>query len=162
MPRGRTAKTLAMVAECRAILAAIQPASIRAVCYQLFTRGLIPDMSKRSTNRINDILARDREQSDIPWRWIVDEHRAGEQVPSWDDPSAYADEILARVRFIWFAGKPRTSPAAAWTSSTGRASMDSPASTSWPRRSWSGPRSHRSTTKGGPSRASGAGTAWRS
>ena len=58
MPRGRTEKTLALIAECSEILEAIQPASIRAVCYQLFTRGLIPNMSKTATNQISDILAR--------------------------------------------------------------------------------------------------------
>jgi hypothetical protein len=31
----------------RNILATIQPCSVRAVAYQLFTRGLIPSMEKR-------------------------------------------------------------------------------------------------------------------
>jgi hypothetical protein len=107
MPRGRTARTLTMVAECQEILEAIQPASIRAVCYQLFTRGLLPDMSKRSTNRISDILARARERGDIPWAWIVDEHRDAERVHSWDDPEEYAEAVLYSYRRNRWQYQPR-------------------------------------------------------
>ena len=107
MPRGRTEKTMAMVAECWEILEANKPASIRGVCYQLFTRGLIPDMSKTSTNRISNLLARAREHVDIPWYWIVDEHRAGEQVPSWTDPQAFADATLNRYRVDRWQHQPR-------------------------------------------------------
>jgi hypothetical protein len=44
MGRGRSQKSLALVQLAREILEEIQPASVRAVCYQLFTRGAIPSM----------------------------------------------------------------------------------------------------------------------
>ena len=107
MPRGRTEKTLAMVAECRQILEAIQPATTRAVCYQLFIRELIANVGKTATNRISDIMTRAREQGDIPWAWIVDEHRDAEVVPSWDDPAEYADAVLSSYRRNRWQYQPR-------------------------------------------------------
>jgi hypothetical protein len=47
MGRGRSATTTALMEAARNILATIQPCSVRAVAYQLFTRGLIPSMEKR-------------------------------------------------------------------------------------------------------------------
>jgi hypothetical protein len=61
MRRGRSAKSVALVDAAYDILEEIQPASVRAVCYQLFTQGLIPSMAKRETDRISDLLARARE-----------------------------------------------------------------------------------------------------
>jgi hypothetical protein len=76
MGRGRSQKTLDLVEQARAILEQIQPASVRAVCYQLFTPRVIPSMAKRDTNRISDLLARAREEGAIPWAWVVQEGRA--------------------------------------------------------------------------------------
>ena len=40
MPKGKTNRNLALIAIAHTILETIQPASVRAVCYQLFMRGL--------------------------------------------------------------------------------------------------------------------------
>jgi hypothetical protein len=86
---------LRLIATARDILAEIQPASVRAVCYRLFVAGLIQNMSKSSTNSISRLLKLAREEGDIPWRWIVDESREAETTTLWSNP----DEIIrAAVR----------------------------------------------------------------
>jgi hypothetical protein len=75
------------------ILAGIQPCSVRAICYRLFTLGLIPDMSKDSTNAVGRVLVETRERREIPFEWIVDETRQGEQRPTWDDPQEFGDFV---------------------------------------------------------------------
>ncbi len=47
--RGKSAKTVERVTAIINILAEIQPATVRAVCYRLFIMGLIPSMSKAHT-----------------------------------------------------------------------------------------------------------------
>lgn len=69
------------------ILEEIQPASVRAVCYRLFTMGIIPNMSKKSTGKVSKRLVYAREKGIIPWEWIVDETRAVERVPLWGNPN---------------------------------------------------------------------------
>lgn len=86
--RGRGAKSLAIAAAAAEILEQIQPATVRAVCYRLFVAGLIPNMSKVSTDAISRILVRAREEGEIPWGSIVDETRRVEQIAQWSDPSA--------------------------------------------------------------------------
>ncbi len=49
----RTQATQDLVNAARAILEPIHPASIRAICYQLFNRGLIPSMAKQHTSRVS-------------------------------------------------------------------------------------------------------------
>lgn len=107
MPRGLATKTIKMVANCYDILEAIQPASVRAVCYQLFTRNLIPGMEKKHTGRISNILARARERGEIPWSWIVDEHRDAERASLWDDPEEYADAVMYGYRRDRWLYQPR-------------------------------------------------------
>jgi hypothetical protein len=46
MPRGKTQAVLSLIDICAEILEQIQPASVRAVCYQLFVRELIESTSK--------------------------------------------------------------------------------------------------------------------
>jgi len=46
MGRGKSAKSLALIDACYEILQEIQPATVRAVCYQLFIRTL-PRLSLR-------------------------------------------------------------------------------------------------------------------
>jgi hypothetical protein len=58
MGRGRSEKTTALVHLAREILEEIQPASVRAVCYQLFIQGAIPSMEKTQTNRVGTLLTR--------------------------------------------------------------------------------------------------------
>lgn len=93
--RGKAKATIELIAACIGILAEIQPASVRAVCYRLFTMGLIPNMSKNSTNKVGTQLVHAREKGLIPWARIVDETREAERVSVWSDP----DEIInAAVR----------------------------------------------------------------
>lgn len=94
MARGKSRKTIELIGACHQILAEIQPATVRAVCYRLFTMGLIPDMSKSSTNGVSRQLVYARETGVIPWPWVVDETRRGERIISWDDPEEFADNIL--------------------------------------------------------------------
>lgn len=47
--RGKSAGSLALIEASHRILAEIQPASVRAVCYRLFIEGLIPSMSRGNT-----------------------------------------------------------------------------------------------------------------
>ena len=53
MPRGKTQRSLDLIDAAYAILEEIQPATVRAVCYQLFIRQLIPSMAKTCTNRVS-------------------------------------------------------------------------------------------------------------
>jgi len=85
MPRGKTQEILDFINACYDILAEIQPASVRAVAYQLFVRKLIPSMAKTCTNKVSTQLVYAREQGIIPWEWIVDEAREEERVLVWDD-----------------------------------------------------------------------------
>ncbi len=106
MGRGRSEKSLELVRLAHDILAEIQPASVRAVCYQLFVRGAIRGMEKASTNRVGALLTRAREEEEIPWEWIVQEGRPIERVASWDNPAAYARAVQASYRLNKWAGQP--------------------------------------------------------
>lgn len=107
MGRGRSEKSIELVDTAHEILAEIQPASVRAVCYQLFIRGLIADMSKASTNRVSSLLTSAREEGEIPWQWILQEGRAIESVSTWDNPAAYARAVQASYRLNKWAGQPK-------------------------------------------------------
>ncbi len=56
MPRGKTQRNGDLIDACAEILATIHPASVRAVCYQLFTRGLLESMTIRCTDRVSKQL----------------------------------------------------------------------------------------------------------
>jgi hypothetical protein len=105
--RGKAQKTLEQIAACIKILASIQPASVRAVCYQLFIQKLISDMSKPNTGRIGRQLVFARENGLIPWSWIVDETREAECVAQWDDPEQFALVVQRSYRRDRWAQQPR-------------------------------------------------------
>ncbi len=90
MTRGKSLRTLALVNASAAILHEIQPATVRAVCYRLFTAGLIESMGKSCTNAVSRHLVWAREAGLIPWDYIVDETRESELVSAWGNP----DEII--------------------------------------------------------------------
>src|SRR5689334_192626 len=96
--RGKARKTLDLIHAARGILAEIQPATVRAVCYRLFTMGLIDSMAKAETNKVSTQLTWAREQGIIPWRWIVDETRAAERVSAWADPAQYVETVKRSYR----------------------------------------------------------------
>ncbi len=98
MGRGKSTQSKALIAACQEILTEIQPASVRAVCYQLFIRRLIPDMSKGCTNAVGTKLVYARRQGLVPWEWIVDETRDAERPGTWADPERFIPAVMASYR----------------------------------------------------------------
>ncbi|MDQ3695454.1 MAG: hypothetical protein M3464_17795, partial [Chloroflexota bacterium] len=66
MPRGLATKTIALIEASASILEEIQPATVRAVCYRLFTQNLIANMSKGETDKVSRALTLARERG-----WIA-------------------------------------------------------------------------------------------
>jgi hypothetical protein len=98
---------MALIDAAAAILVEIQPASVRAVCYRLFTIGLITSMVKSETNRVSSQLTWAREQRVIPWHWIVDETREAERISAWEeDPAAYVETVKRAYRRDRWTGQP--------------------------------------------------------
>jgi hypothetical protein len=89
------------------ILETIQPASVRAVCYQLFIRRVIPEMSLSNTRRVGAQLVYAREHEMIPWSWIVDETREAERVSQWTDAAQFADDVQRAYRRDRWQDQPR-------------------------------------------------------
>lgn len=104
--RGKARSTIELIEACHEILDEIQPASVRAVCYRLFTMGLIPDMSKGSTNKVSKVLVSAREDGTIPWEWIVDETREAERPGTWSNPNAIIDAAVRQYRRDYWQDQP--------------------------------------------------------
>jgi hypothetical protein len=98
MPRGKARQTIDLIRACLAILEEIQPASVRAVCYQLFVRKLIDSMEKKNTNRVSTQLVWAREQRYLDWDWIVDETREPEYAATWDTPDKLIQDVVKNYR----------------------------------------------------------------
>jgi hypothetical protein len=105
--RGRSEKSMILIEAARRILKEIQPCSIRAVCYRLFTEKMIPGMDKKSTGAVGTQLVFARETGLIPWNWIVDETRAAETVASWDSPESIISAAVNQYRKDYWAMQPR-------------------------------------------------------
>ena len=104
MPRAQTTTpaVLTRMLRERALLAAIRPASVRAVAYQMFVRGLIPSMAKTHTNTVSHDLTVARERKIIPWEWVVDETRRVEAPPVWAGLEDFLrDARLSYRRDLW-------------------------------------------------------------
>jgi hypothetical protein len=80
MSRGQSQRSRDLIEASQQILSEIQPATVRAVCYRLFTSKLIDSMRKNETNKISRLLTIARENEEIPWEWIVDETREPERI----------------------------------------------------------------------------------
>jgi hypothetical protein len=106
MPRGKAKKTLLLIDRCALLLQEMQPATVRAVCYQLFVHGWLPSMEKNHTDKVSKHLVYAREQGIIPWPWIVDETREAEHVPAWTNPLAYCQTIEHAYRRDHWAQQP--------------------------------------------------------
>jgi hypothetical protein len=106
MPRGRAVLTIARERAVVEILREIQPASVRAVCYQLFVRGLIRDMGKSQTNGISSLLVRMREEGRIPWVWIVDGTRELERAPQLGDAEGFSQAVERSYRRDYWEDQP--------------------------------------------------------
>jgi hypothetical protein len=96
--RGRSQASIDLIDTAHDILEVIQPASVRSVCYQLFTRGVITSMKVGETQKVSRLLVRAREEGTIPWEWIVDETRAPETIAAWNDLPAYGRAVLKSYR----------------------------------------------------------------
>jgi hypothetical protein len=107
MPRGKSQRSLRLIDAAYDILAEIHPATVRAVCYRLFTAGLIPSMATKETQRVSKQLVDAREDETIPWDWIVDETRQAERVAQWSDPAAYAKAVQRSYRRDRWTEQPR-------------------------------------------------------
>jgi hypothetical protein len=88
--RGRAQKTLDIIKASLSILEEIQPATVRGVCYRLFTRGLIANMSVGETQKISRILARARERGEV------------------EDLKHFRKSIVASYRRNFWAHQPET------------------------------------------------------
>jgi len=96
--RGKSQKSLDLVDAARTILKEIQPATVRAVCYRLFTAGLIPNMGKNATGAVSKQLVWARETGLIDWAWIVDETREAERIAAWGSPDEVIDCAVRQYR----------------------------------------------------------------
>lgn len=93
MPRGLAERTRTLIDVTASILADVQPATVRGICYKLFGLKLIPDMSKRSTDKVSRALVIAREEGIILWSHTVDETRPVEQPVAWGDLDAYGQSV---------------------------------------------------------------------
>ncbi len=98
MPRGRSRRSQALVEAAHAILTEIQPATVRAVCYRLFTLGLIDSMKKAETNGVSVQLTWAREHGVIPWEGIADETREPERVSMFAEPAQFVETVKRSYR----------------------------------------------------------------
>ena len=89
MPRGQTQRIKDFIAACHDILATIQPASVRAVAYQLFIQKRLESMAKKCTNRVSNHLVTARKDGRVPWEWVVDETRTPDYPGTWADAESY-------------------------------------------------------------------------
>lgn len=98
MGRGRSVQTKVLLAEAITILEAIQPATVRAVCYRLFSAGLLPNMAKASTDKVSNLLARAREDGSVPWAQVVDDGRRPQHSGVWKTTTSFAKVVEQSFR----------------------------------------------------------------
>jgi hypothetical protein len=96
--RGRAQRSLDLIDAMYAAAQEANPITGRGIGYKLFTAGLIPSMARNEMQRVYRLLKEAREEGKIPWDWIVDETRAVERVPTWDDPADYARTVARSYR----------------------------------------------------------------
>jgi len=104
--RGLSFKSKQLIAAAADILQKIQPASVRAVCYQLFARGVISSMRTGETQKVSRLLVYARENEIIPWSWIVDETRAIDAANTWDDLADYGVTLVKSYRRDFWKHQP--------------------------------------------------------
>ncbi len=81
--------SIELIAAMHTAAKAARPITGRGIGYKLFTARLIPSMSTSSMKQVYRLLKEARERGMIPWEWIVDETRALERKPSWDNPEEF-------------------------------------------------------------------------
>ena len=104
--RGKSQESKRLIEYSYQILSEIKPASVRAVCYRLFTMGLIPNMSKGSTGKVSKQLVYARENGIIPWGWIVDETRSAETIQTWADTGSIIRAAVQGYRRNYWQDQP--------------------------------------------------------
>jgi hypothetical protein len=96
--RGRSLKNSELISHARDILEEINPATVRGVCYQLFSRGHIDGMTKKNVANVGRLLTVAREEGSIPWSHIVDETRREETVAGWNGLSNFGETVTRSYR----------------------------------------------------------------
>jgi hypothetical protein len=91
-------RSLDLIQAMHAAAESTRPITGRGICYKLFVAGLITSMAKSEMQRVYRLLKEAREQGMIPWGWIVDETRALQHRPVWDDPEEYARVVSQSYR----------------------------------------------------------------
>jgi hypothetical protein len=89
------------------IVAEIAPCTVRGVAYKLFTRGLIPDMSRNSTNTVSRDIVHAREEGLIGWSDIVDEKRSPDYVNSFHNAEQLVARAVRQYRRDYWQGQPQ-------------------------------------------------------
>jgi hypothetical protein len=96
--RGKAQRSLDLIESMYAIAETANPITGRGIGYKLFAAGLIASMGRTDMQRVYRLLRDARECGDIPWEWIVDETRALERTPTWNDPDDYARAVTDSYR----------------------------------------------------------------
>jgi hypothetical protein len=100
-------ESLKLVDAMYLIAEAARPITGRGVGYKLFVRRLIKSMARNDMKRVYRLLKLARERGYIPWHWIVDETRGVEQIPTWDDPEAFALAATQQYRRNFWNQQPQ-------------------------------------------------------
>ena len=105
--RGMARRSLDLIDAMYTAAAAAQPITGRGIGYKLFTSGFIPSMGRSNMQRVYRLLKEARERGIIPWEWIVDETRALERRPSWDDPGHFVATVSRAYRRDFWTQQPK-------------------------------------------------------
>jgi hypothetical protein len=98
---GQHAKTRALLAEARAILAAHHPMTVRQVYYQLVSRQVIEN-SRTSYQAVSNVLVAARKDGTVPWTWVEDRLRRPRPVLMWHGLADFAATARrAYRRDVW-------------------------------------------------------------
>jgi hypothetical protein len=98
---GKHAKTLRLIADAHAILAAHHPMTVRQVYYQLVSRQVIEN-SRGAYQAVSNALVDARKAGTVPWAWIEDRLRRPRAVPMWDGLKDFAATVQrAYRRDVW-------------------------------------------------------------
>ncbi|TDY26125.1 hypothetical protein B0G81_6630 [Paraburkholderia sp. BL6665CI2N2] len=106
MGRGLHIQSVKLVDAAVRVLEEIKPTTVRSVCYQLFTRGLIENMGRNETGNVSRLLTWAREHGQIEWSWIVDETREVEQVAQWSDGAHFIQSLVGQYRKDYWQDQP--------------------------------------------------------
>lgn len=104
--RGKAASTLELESHILTIVNERKPITVRGVCYALFTRGLIADMSIGSTQKISRVMTEMRECGTLDWTHIVDGVRVVERQSRWDSTSALINAAVQQYRRDYWQDQP--------------------------------------------------------